>query len=97
MFGGGQLNASRYSSFFGGSTVTFGWYTWGAVVKVRRCNVDRYVQCDRLRRPRSYPNVILEDTSDICTRNVQLIELKGILNKTNHFERLGVSASHGSL
>jgi hypothetical protein len=62
MFGGGELNASRYSSFFGGRIVIFGWYTWGAVVQVRRCNVDRYVQGDRLRRPRSFPNVILEDT-----------------------------------
>jgi hypothetical protein len=97
MFGGGELNASRYSSFFGGRIVIFGWYTWGAVAQVRRCNVDRYVQGDRLRRPLSFPNVILEDTRDICTRDVQLIERKGILNKTDHFESLGVSASHGSL
>jgi hypothetical protein len=32
MFGGGKLNASRYSSFFGARIVIFGWYTWGAVV-----------------------------------------------------------------
>jgi hypothetical protein len=92
MFGGGEL----YSSFFDGRIVIFGWYTWGTVVQFP-CNVDRYVQCDRLRRPCSFPNVILEDTRDIYTRDVQLIERKGIFNKTNHFERLGVSASHGSL
>jgi hypothetical protein len=83
MFGGGELNASRYISFFGGRNVIFGWYTW-AVVEVRRCYVDRYVKCDRLRRPRSFPNVILEDTRDICMRDVQLIEQKGILNKTQN-------------
>src|SRR6266699_441600 len=97
MFGGGELDASRYSSFFDGRTVIFGWYTWRAVAQVRRCNVDRYVQGDRLHRPHSFPNVILEDTRDICRRDVQLIERKGILNKTNHVESLGVSASHGCL
>src|SRR6267154_580573 len=82
MFGGGVLNASRNSSVFRGKIVTFVWYTWGAVVQVRRmCNVHRYVKCDQLRRPRSFPNVILEDTRDICTRYVQLIKRKGILNK----------------
>jgi hypothetical protein len=97
MFGGGELNASRYSSIFDKRMVIFGWYTWGAIAQVRRCNVDRYVQGDRLRRPHSFPNAILEDTRDICTRDVQLIEQKGILNKTNHVESLGVSASHGCL
>jgi hypothetical protein len=37
-------------------------------------DLDRYVKCDRLHRPRGVPNVILEDTRDICTRDVQLIE-----------------------
>jgi hypothetical protein len=46
----------------------------GAVVQVRRCDVDRYVQCDWVRRPRSFPNVILEDTRDLCPRDVQLVE-----------------------
>jgi len=78
MFGDGELNASRYSSFFGGRIVIFDWYTCGAVAQVRRCNVDCYVQGDRLRR---FPNVILENTGDICTRDVQLIERKGILDK----------------
>jgi hypothetical protein len=94
MFGGGELNASRYISFFGERVVIFGWYTW-AVAQVRRCNVDRYVEGHRLRRPRSFP--ILEDTGYICTRDVQLIEQKGIFNKTNHVESLGVLASHGRL
>jgi hypothetical protein len=85
------------SGFFGGNIDMFGWYTWGAVVQVRGYNVDRHVQCDRLRRPCSFPNVIIEDTRDICVRDVQLIERKGILNKTNHFETLRVSASHGRL
>jgi hypothetical protein len=84
MFGGGELNASRYSSFFGGRIVIFGWYTWGAVAQVRRCNVKRYVQGGQWCRPHSFPIVILEDTRDICTRDVQLVELKGILNRTNH-------------
>jgi hypothetical protein len=97
MFGDGKLNASRYSSCFGGRIVIFGWYTRGAVAQVWRCNVDRYVQGDRLRRRRRFPNVILEDTRDICMRNVQLIGRNGILNKTNHVETLGVSESHGSL
>jgi hypothetical protein len=70
MFGGRELNASWYSSFFGGRIVIFGWYTWGAVEKVRRCNIDRYVQGDRLRPPRSSPSVILEDTREICTRDI---------------------------
>ena len=52
--------------------------------------MDLYVQCDRLRRLRSSPSAITEDTLDICTRDVQLIEREGILNKTNQFERLGV-------
>ena len=73
MFGGGKLNASRYISFFGGRIFIFGPYTWAAV-QVRRSNFDRYVQSDRLRGPRSFPNVIIEDTRDICTRDVQLIE-----------------------
>jgi hypothetical protein len=96
MFGGGGSNASRYSSFFGGRIDIFGWYTRGAVAQLR-CNLDRYVKCDRLRRPRGFPNVILEDTRDICTRDVQPIERKGILNQTNLFESLGVLASHGCL
>src|SRR6266849_2753695 len=97
MLGGGELNASQYSSFFGRKIFIFSWYAWGAVtvVQVRRFNVDRYVQCDRLRRPHSFPNVVLEDTRDICTRDFQLIGRKGILNKTDRFERLEVSASHG--
>jgi hypothetical protein len=94
MFGSGELNASRFISFFGERIVIFGWYTW-AVVQVRRCNVDRYVEGDRLRRPRNLP--ILEDTGDICTRDVQLIERRGIVNKTNHVESLGVLTSHGRL
>jgi len=48
-------------------------------------------------RLRSSTSTIPEDTRDICIRDVQLIEQNGILNKTNHFERLGVSASHGCL
>ena len=95
MFGGGELNASRYNSFFGGRIVIFYWYTCGAVVRVRSCNVDCYVQRDRLRC--SFANVILENTRDICTRDVQVIEIKKVLKKTNHFEMLGVSASHGFL
>jgi hypothetical protein len=68
MYGDGELNASRYSSFFGGRIVIFGWYAWEAFVEVRRCNVDRYVKCDRLRRPRTnFFTIILEDTGDICT------------------------------
>jgi hypothetical protein len=59
----------------------FNWQTWGAVIQVRRCNNDRYVQCDRLRRPRSSPSAIPEDTMDICTRDVRLIERKGVLKK----------------
>ena len=74
MFGGGELNASWYSSFFGGRTDIFNWYTWGAVILVRRYNNDRYVQSDRLRRLRSFPSAIPEDTMDICTRDIQLIE-----------------------
>jgi hypothetical protein len=97
MFGDGELNASRYSSFFGRRIVIFGWYTWGAVVQVRMCNVDRYVKCDRLCQSRNFRNVILEDTGDICTGDVQLIERKGILDKTYLFESLGVSAFHGTL
>ena len=96
MFGDGELNASWYSSFFGGRVVIFSWYASGAltVVQVRRCNVDRYVKCDWLCQPRSFPNAILEDTRDIYTRGIQLIKQKGVLNKTNHFERLRVPASH---
>ena len=60
-------------------------------------NFDRDIKCDRLRRPRSSPNVILEDTRDICTRDIQLIERKAILDETNHFGRIGVSASRGYL
>src|SRR6266566_4249746 len=99
MFGGGESDASRYGSFFGRRIVIFGWCTWGAVAQARRCNVDRYVKCDRLGQPRSFPNVILEDTRDICRRDVQLIERKGVLTgkKTNHVESLGVSASHECL
>jgi hypothetical protein len=92
MFGSGVLNASRYSSSFGGRIAIIGWYAWGAVAQVR-CNVDCYVQGDRLRRPRSFPNVILKDTWDICMRDVQLIERKRILNKTNHVESQGVSSA----
>ena len=69
MFRVGELNASRYISFFGGRIVILGWYTW-AVVQVRSCNVDRYVKCDRLRRPRSFPDVILQDTRDIRAREM---------------------------
>ena len=43
MFGGGELNASRYSSFFGGRIVIVEWDTCGAVVQVRSCDVGRYV------------------------------------------------------
>jgi hypothetical protein len=75
----------------------FGWYTWGDVVQVQRCDVDRYVKCDQLHRRRSFPNVIPEDTRDVCTQDVQLVERDKIFNKTNHFERLGVFASHESL
>ena len=59
--------------------------------------MERYVQCNRLGQPRSSPNAIPEDTRDFCTRDVQLIKRRGILDKTNHFERLRVSAFHGSL
>jgi hypothetical protein len=89
MFGGGELNASGYSSSFGWRIAIFGWYAWGAVAQIRG-NIDCYVQGDRLRRPRSFPKVILEGTGDICTRDVQLIERKRILNKTNHVESQGV-------
>jgi hypothetical protein len=48
---------------------------------------------DRAASPTSFSR-----TQGISAReNVQLIERKGILNETNHFERLGVPASHGSL
>jgi hypothetical protein len=94
MFGSGELNEPRCSSFFG---MRIARYIWEAFVLVRRYNLDCYVQCDRLRRPRSFSNDILEDTRNICTQDVQLIEREGILNKTDHFERLGVSASHGCL
>jgi hypothetical protein len=57
----------------------------GGVVQVRtrRRNVDRYVKrvtlyitvnIDRLRRPRTSHNSVLEYTRDICTRDVQLID-----------------------
>jgi hypothetical protein len=61
----------------------------GGVVQVRtrRRNVDRYVKrvtlyitvnIDRLRRPRTSHNSVLEYTRDICTRDVQLIDrMKG--------------------
>ena len=92
MFRGGGLNASPYGSLFGRRTIICGWYTWRAVEQGRRRNVDPYVKCDRLPRPRSSP----KDTLEICTRcSVDLT--KGNLNKTNHFERIGVSASHGCL
>ena len=70
MFGDGKLNASRYSSFFGGGIITYGC----AVVQARRCDVNCYVQSDRLGRPRSSPNAIPEDTRDICTQDIQLIK-----------------------
>ena len=66
-------------------------------VSRRRTYIGRYVQYDWLGRLRSFPNVILEDTGDICKRDIQLIGRKGILDKTNHFVRLGVSESHGFL
>ena len=94
MFGG---EAFRYGSFFGGRTVIFCWYTCEVGVQDRGGNVDRYVKFDWLRRPRGIPNVILEDTRDICTQDVRSIEQVGLSIKTNHFERLGVSASHGFL
>jgi hypothetical protein len=100
MFGSGNLNLSCCSSFLGGRIVIFGWYTWGAVVQIPRCNVDHYVKCDRLCQPRSSFNVVVEDTGDVytrATRDVQLTERKGILDRTNHSERPGVSASHGPL
>ena len=59
--------------------------------------MNRYVQSDRLGRSRSSPNATPEDTRDICTRDVQLIEQEKIPDKTNHFERLGVTASRVSL
>jgi hypothetical protein len=96
VFGGGELNAFRYRSFFGGRIIV-GWYTWRAVIHGRRCDLDGCVECDWLCRPRSFRNVVLEDTRDICTRDVRLIERNGILKKTNHFERPGVSASRESL
>ena len=75
MFAGKGLNEPWYSDFFSRRIVIFGghWHALGAVVQVRRCNVDRYVQCDSLRQPRSSPNVICENARDICTRDVQLI------------------------
>jgi hypothetical protein len=85
------------TSLFGGRVVISSWYAWGAAAQVRRCDVGRYVKYDRLRGPRSFPNAVLEDTRDIYTQDVQLIERRGMPNKTNHFERLGESASHGSL
>jgi hypothetical protein len=42
MFGDGGLNASQYSSF-GDGVIKYGWYTWGAVVRVRSCNIDCHV------------------------------------------------------
>ena len=98
MFGGRELNVSLYSSFFSRRIIIFGWYTWGVVVQGRRtrCDVNRYVQCDRLGRPRSFP-AVLEDTRDIWTRGIQSIERKEILNETDRFDRLRVSASHRSL
>src|SRR6266852_814755 len=75
--GGGELNASWYSSFFCGRIEIFGCYNREAVV-VRRCNVDCNVNCDRLRRPCSSPNVILEDTRNIYTRGLQLSKQKEI-------------------
>ena len=98
MFGCRELNVSLYTSFFGWRIIIFGWYTWAVVVQARRarCDVNRNVQCDRLDRPRSF-RIILEDTRDIWTQGIQSIERKEILNKTNRFERLGVSASHRSL
>ena len=74
MFGGGEWNASRYCSFFGEKIVIFGWYTWGAAVQVRSCDVGRYIQRNPLRRPLSFPGVVLENTRNICKRDVQLIE-----------------------
>jgi hypothetical protein len=62
----GGLSPSRYGRFFGGRIALFSWYTYGAAVQGRRGNVDRYVKGDRLRRPRCLPNVILQDTRDIC-------------------------------
>ena len=75
MFGGGGLNFNViwYSRSFGGRSITFRWYTWGAVIRVRS-NVHRQIKYDRLRRPRSFPNTILEDTTDIYMRSAQLIE-----------------------
>ena len=98
MFGGRELNVSLYSSFFSWRINIFGWYTWGVVVQGRRarCDVNRYVQCDLLGRPRSL-RIILEDTRDIWTRGIQSIARKEILDKTDRFERLRVSASHRSL
>ena len=52
---------------------TFRWYIWGAVGQVQRGFIDRYAECDWLRRLRKLPNIILEDTRDIYTRDVQLI------------------------
>jgi len=97
MFGREELIASRYSGFFGERVTIFVRYALGGVVQIRRCDVDCYVNCDLLRRPRTFPNAILEDTRDIYTRDSQLIERKGILNKTDLFERPGVSISHGFL
>ena len=77
MFGNRGLNGFWNSSR---RIIIFGWYTWGAVVQVRGSNVDRYVKCDRLRRRHSFPKVILEDTRDIWTRDIRLIERRRILN-----------------
>jgi hypothetical protein len=71
------LNAFRYRSFFGGRAVIFVWYTWRAAVQGRWCNVHRDVKCDRLGRPRSFPNVIPKDTRDIWPRDIQSIEQGG--------------------
>ena len=68
----------RYGSFLGGKTAIFCWYTCEAGVQDRGGNVDCYVKFNRLRRPRGIPNVILEDTRDICTRDVRSIEQVGL-------------------
>jgi hypothetical protein len=52
---------------------TFRWYIWGAVGHDRRGYIDRYAECERVRRRCVLPNII-EDTRDIYTRDVQLIE-----------------------
>ena len=74
MLGGRGLSTSRYGSFFGGRTAIFCWYTYEVAVHGWRGDVDLYIKCGRTRRPRSIPNAILEDTRDICTRDVQPIE-----------------------